>query len=305
MYAGTFDYYRARSLADARQLLAAHPGAKLLAGGHSLVPLLKLRLAAPPAVVDIGRVPELRGITQSGDVIRIGALTTHAELAASTELRGAAEALSEAAAVVGDPAVRNRGTIGGNVAHADPASDLPTVLVALGARMIAAGEQGERTIDADQFFTGIMTTALADGEILVAIEVPVAGRGQGSAYEKFPHPASRYAVVGAAAQVTIQNGTCTAARVAVGGPLPNARRASAVERALIGKPASPETIAAAARLVGRGPRRRRHRRSLRLRRIPRGDGADLRQRALQKPSSARPPARDRSRLRFAGSRVRD
>ncbi len=249
MYAGTFDYYRARSLADARELLAAHPGAKLLAGGHSLVPLLKLRLAAPPAVVDIGRVPELRGITRSGDVIRIGALTTHAELAASTELRAAAEALSEAAAVVGDPAVRNRGTIGGNVAHADPASDLPTVLVALGGRMIAAGDQGERIIDADQFFTGIMTTALADEEILVAIEVPVAGRGQGSAYEKFPHPASRYAVVGAAAQVTILNGTCTAARVAVGGPLPNARRASAVEQALTGKPASPETIAAAARLV--------------------------------------------------------
>ena len=115
--------------------------------------------------------------------------------------------------------------------------------------MIAAGEQGERTIDAEQFFTGIMTTALADAEILVAIDVPVAGPGQGSAYEKFAHPASRYAVVGAAAQVTIQDGACTAARVAVGGPLPHARRASAVERALIGKPASPETIAAGARLV--------------------------------------------------------
>jgi carbon-monoxide dehydrogenase medium subunit len=249
MYAAAFDYYRARSLADARQLLAAHPGAKLLAGGHSLLPLLKLRLAAPPAVVDIGRVPELRGITQSGNVIRLGALTTHAELADSRELRAGAEALSEAAAVVGDPAVRNRGTIGGNVAHADPASDLPTVLVALGGRMIAAGEQGERTIDADQFFTGIMTTALAEDEILVAIEVPVAGAGQGSAYEKFAHPASRYAVIGAAAQVTILNGICTAARVAVGGPVPNARRASAVEQALVGKPANAETIETAARLV--------------------------------------------------------
>jgi carbon-monoxide dehydrogenase medium subunit len=246
MYAARFDYYRARSLADARQLLAAHPGAKLLAGGHSLLPLMKLRLAAPAAVVDIGRVPELRGITRSGDVVRVGALTTHAELAASADLRGAAAALSEAAAVVGDPAVRNRGTIGGNVAHADPASDLPTVLVALGARMIAAGEQGERTIDADQFFTGIMTTALADDEILVAIDVPVAGAGQGSAYEKFSHPASRYAVVGAAALVTIQNGTCTAARVALGGLLPNARRAAAIERALVGQAPGAETIAAAA-----------------------------------------------------------
>lgn len=249
MYAGTFDYYRARSLADARQLLAAHPGAKVLAGGHSLVPLLKLRLAAPPAVVDIGRVPELRGITRAGDAIRIGALTTHAELAASSELRGAAAALAEAAAVVGDPAVRNRGTIGGNVAHADPASDLPTVLVALGARMIVAGAQGERTIDADQFFTGIMTTALGDDEILQAIDVPAAARGQGSAYEKFAHPASRYAVVGAAALLTIQKGICTAARVALGGLLPHARRAPSVERALIGKPSNAETIAAAAELA--------------------------------------------------------
>jgi carbon-monoxide dehydrogenase medium subunit len=249
MYAATFDYYRARSLADARQLLAAHPGAKVLAGGHSLVPLLKLRLAAPSAVVDIGRVPELRGITRSGDAIRIGALTTHAELAASSDLRGAAAALAEAAAVVGDPAVRNRGTIGGNVAHADPASDLPTVLVALGARLIVAGAQGERTIDADQFFTGIMTTALGDGEILQAIDVPAASRGQGSAYEKFAHPASRYAVVGAAALLTIQNDTCTAARVALGGLLPHARRAPSVERALIGKPSNAETIAAAAELA--------------------------------------------------------
>lgn len=249
MYAASFDYYRARSLADAQQLIAAHPGAKLLAGGHSLLPLMKLRLAAPPAVVDIGRVPELRGITRSGDVIRIGALTTHADLAASTELGGAAKALAEAAAAVGDPAVRNRGTIGGNIAHADPASDLPIVLVALAARMIAAGANGERTIDADQFFTGIMTTALADGEILVAIDVPIAGRGQGSAYEKFAHPASRYAVVGAAALLTIENDAFSAARVALGGLLPNARRASAVERALIGKPSSAETIAAAARLA--------------------------------------------------------
>lgn len=249
MYAGNFDYYRARSLAEAQQLLAAHPGAKLLAGGHSLVPLLKLRLAAPPAVVDIGRIQELRGITRSGERMRIGALTTHAELAASPELRAAASALAEAAAVVGDPAVRNRGTIGGNVAHADPASDLPTVLVALSARMIIAGAQGERTIEADQFFTGIMTTALADGEILVAIDVPVARPGQASAYEKFAHPASRYAVVGAATLMTIQNDTCTAAQVALGGLLPNARRAPTVERALAGKPASAETIAAAAQQV--------------------------------------------------------
>jgi carbon-monoxide dehydrogenase medium subunit len=246
MYAPSFDYYRARSVADAHQLLAAHPGAKLLAGGHSLLPLLKLRLAAPPALVDIGRIPELRGISRQGDWIRIGALTTHAELAGSADLRDAAAALADAAAVVGDPAVRNRGTIGGNIAHADPASDLPTVLVALDARMIAAGTGGERTIPADQFFTGIMTTALSEDEILVAVHVPASARGQGSAYEKFAHPASRYAVVGAAAWVAVTNGTCIAARIALGGLLPNARRSSGAERALIGKALTEETIAAAA-----------------------------------------------------------
>ena len=245
MYAPHFDYYRASSVAEAQKLMAAHPDAKLLAGGHSLVPLLKLRLAAPSAVIDIGRVAELRGIARQGDHVRIGALTTHAELAASADLRAAAPALADAAAMVGDPAVRNRGTIGGNVAHADPASDLPTVLVALDARMICRGPKGERVISADDFFTGIMTTALTDDEILTAVQVPASVRGQGSAYEKFSHPASRYAVLGAAALVTVKDGNFAAARVAIGALLPNARRTAAVEKALAGKPATGETIAAA------------------------------------------------------------
>ena len=249
MYSANFDYYRARSLADAQALMTAHPGAKLLAGGHSLVPLLKLRLAAPTAIVDIGRIPELRGIGRQGDHVHIGALTTHADLAASPDLRRAAAALAEAAGMVGDPAVRNRGTIGGNVAHADPASDLPTVLVALDARMIATGPRGERAIPAEEFFTGIMTTALREDEILTGVRFPAAGPGQGSAYEKFSHPASRYAVLGAAALITMQGGTCTAARIALGGLLPNARRAVAVEKALIGKPATDASIAAASRQV--------------------------------------------------------
>jgi carbon-monoxide dehydrogenase medium subunit len=249
MFAPDFDYYRARSLDDARTLMAAHPGAKLLAGGHSLVPLLKLRLSAPSAVIDIGRIAELKGISRNGNDFRIGALTTHAELAASSDLRASALALAEAAAGVGDPAVRNRGTIGGNIAHADPASDLPTVLVALGARMIAVGAKGERVIPAEAFFTGIMATALADDEILVAVQVPACGAGQGSAYEKFSHPASRYAVIGAAACVTVKDGTCTAASVALGGLLPSARRVTSVEQALAGKPASDSTIAAAAGAV--------------------------------------------------------
>src|SRR5688572_7388145 len=245
MYATTFDYHRATSIGDVHQLLQRHPGAKLLAGGHSLVPLLKLRLAAPSAVVDIGRIQELRGVAQEGNAIRIGALTTHAELAASPELKKSAAALAEAAATVGDPAVRNRGTIGGNIAHADPASDLPTVLLALDARMAASGPGGERTIPAEEFFTGIMTTALAEDEILTAIEVPASSPGQGSAYEKFAHPASRYAVLGVAACITVANGTCSAARIALGGLLPNARRALAAERALTGKPMTDETMSAA------------------------------------------------------------
>lgn len=245
MYAPSFDYFRATSIADAHRLLAANPGAKLLAGGHSLVPLLKLRLASPPALVDIGRIPELRGIARAGDAIRIGALTTHAELASSAELRTAAAALADAASSVGDPAVRNRGTIGGNVAHADPASDLPTVLVALDASIIVAGTKGERRIPADQFFTGIMSTALGDDEILVNVEVPVASRNQGSAYEKFPHPASRYAVVGVAAWVSVEKGTISAARIAIGGLLPNARRATAVEKALVGQGVGEEAVGSA------------------------------------------------------------
>jgi aerobic carbon-monoxide dehydrogenase medium subunit len=248
VYAADFDYHRARSLGEAQQLLAAHPDAKVLAGGHSLIPLMKLRLASPAAIIDIGRIAELRGIAAEGSAVRIGSLTTHAELAASADLRRAAPALAEAAALVGDPAVRNRGTIGGNIAHADPASDLPTVLVALAAQVVAVGPGGERRIEARDFFTGIFATTLASDEIIAAVVVPAAGRGMGSAYVKFAHPASRYAVVGVAASVTLSGGTCSAAAVALGGLVPFARRAAAVERALVGqRPDDPAIAAAAAR----------------------------------------------------------
>jgi carbon-monoxide dehydrogenase medium subunit len=162
----------------------------------------------------------------------------------------AAPALAEAAGMIGDPAVRSRGTIGGNIAHADPASDLPTVLVALDARIVVVGPSGERTIVADGFFTGIMTTTLADNEVVTAIVVPVAARGQGSAYVKFSHPASRYAVIGVAASLTVANNQCSAARVALGGLLPHARRAAAVEKALGGKGLDAAAIAAAAGQAG-------------------------------------------------------
>jgi aerobic carbon-monoxide dehydrogenase medium subunit len=250
MYAENFAYHRAGSLAEAHRLLAEHPGAKLLAGGHSLIPLLKLRLAAPPALIDIGRVPELRGIEAAGGTIRIGALSTHAELAGSPEVRDGAPALAEAAGLVGDPAVRNRGTIGGNIAHADPASDLPAALVALDAQVVAIGPNGERTVPAVEFFTGLMTTALAEDELVAAVLVPVSAAGWGSAYVKFAHPASRYAVIGVAAAVRMADGTCQEARIALGGLVPNPRRAPAVEEALTGTPADQPATAAAAGRVG-------------------------------------------------------
>ena len=250
MYSANFDYHRAKSLSDVQRLLASNPGAKLLAGGHSLIPLMKLRLASPSAVVDIGRIPELRGISKSGDGIRIGSLTTHAEIAASADVQKSAAALAEAAGLVGDPAVRSRGTIGGNVAHADPASDLPTVLVALDAKIVAIGPKGERTISADGFFTGIMSTTLADDEVITAIVVPALAKEQGSAYVKFSHPASRYAVIGVAASVTSSGGTCSAARVALGGLVPHATRANAVEKALVGGGLDTTAIGTAAAKVG-------------------------------------------------------
>ena len=249
MYPAEFDYYRAGSAAEASHLLQKHPGAKLLAGGHSLIPLLKLRLSAPPALIDIGRIADLKGVTVADGTVRIGALTTHAALAASDVLRTHCPILAEAARQVGDPAVRNRGTIGGNVAHADPASDLPTVLSALGARFTVTGPAGTRAIDAAGFFTGMMATALGEHDLLTAIEVPAKTEFQGMAYVKFTHPASRYAVIGVAASVTVSGGTCAAAAVAVGGLVPQPTRASSVERALIGQGVSAGRIAEAASRV--------------------------------------------------------
>src|SRR5689334_2006565 len=251
MYSPQFDYYRAKSVQEAGTLLEQHPGAKLLAGGHTLIPLMKLRLATPSAVIDIGRIGELKGIDAKGGIVRIGALTTHAELAASAVLREQCPALAEAAGHIGDPAVRNRGTIGGNVAHADPASDLPTVLTALGARFVISSGGQSKTTDAGAFFTGLMTTTLDESDLLVAVEVPVKQAGQGQAYVKFSHPASRYAVIGVATVVSASGGKCTAAAVALGGLTPRALRSAAVEKAITGQTLAPNTIGNAAAQVTR------------------------------------------------------
>jgi carbon-monoxide dehydrogenase medium subunit len=249
MYPSSFDYFRAASIEDAQHLLQQHPSAKLLAGGHSLIPLLKLRLASPAALIDIGHIAELKGIVARGGVIRIGAVTTHAELAASQTLNARCPMLAEAAAQIGDQQVRNCGTIGGNIAHADPASDLPTVLSALDARLISVGTSGERTIAVDDFFRGMMVTALGEHDILKAVEIAPRTAGEGMAYMKFVHPASRYAVVGAAAVVGVKDGVCTRARVSIGGLTVVATRAHAVETALAGARLSAETIGKASERV--------------------------------------------------------
>ena len=249
MFPSQFDYHRAASVAEAVELLSNNEGAKLLAGGHSLLPMMKLRVASPPTLVDIGHIADLKGVSADGDGVRIGALTTHAEIAGSALVQQRAPVLAEAASRVGDPAVRNRGTIGGNVSHADPQSDLPTVLTALGATINATGPGGERSIAAADFFTGLLENALEDNEVLTSVSVPGVASGSGTAYVKFSHPASRYSVVGAAAVVSVSGGTCSSASVVVGGVESTPTRASSVEAALAGSATGGDALAAAASAV--------------------------------------------------------
>ena len=250
MFPAQITYHRAGSVAEAVQLLSNNEGAKLLAGGHSLLPLMKLRLAAPAVLVDIGRIEALKGVSVSGGGITIGALTTHAEIASSDLVQQHAPVLAEAAALVGDPAVRNRGTIGGSVSHADPASDQPTVLTALGATFNVTGPGGDRSIAAADFATGLLENALAENEVLTSISVPSVPSGAGSAYVKFPHPASRYAVVGAAAVLAVSGGACSSASVVVGGVETTPARAASVEAALAGSDLGAAALDAAAAAVG-------------------------------------------------------
>ena len=273
MYAPEFDYHRAGSVAEAIQLLGSHQDAKLLAGGQSLIPLMKLRLARPAVLVDIGRLADLKGISVNGDTIHIGGLTTHHEIASSPQINSANPMLTEVAAGIGDQAVRNRGTIGGNLAHADPASDWGTVLTALNASIDIQGPSGSRSVAPEDFFQGAFTTALAENEVVTGVNVPVLTvhdhghehehghdhgehehghdhssrdiHGQVGEYAKMAHPASFYAVVGGAVVVTVADQRCTAARVAVGGLVPSPLRARSVENALVGKELTPENISAA------------------------------------------------------------
>ena len=250
MFAAEFEYRKAGSVAEAVQLLSENPEARLLAGGHSLIPLMRFRLARPELLVDIGGIASLRGISVSGDVITIGALTTHAEIAASPEVRQANGLLAEAAGGIGDPAVRNRGTIGGNLAHADPASDWATVLTALGGTAIIQGPAGGRSVAVADFVADAFVTALAENEVITAVSVPTLAANQRAEYAKMAHPASFYAVVGGAVVVTMDGERCTAASVAVGGLTPRPVKAPAVEAALTGATLTVDSIAAATANLG-------------------------------------------------------
>ena len=232
MIPAAFEYYRATSVDDALRLLEAHGGdAKLLAGGHSLIPMMKLRLATPAVLIDIGAIPQLDGIAVSGNRITIGALTRHATLADSDELRRAAPALWDAANALGDPQVRNRGTIGGASAHGDPSADYPAVLQALDATFTLTGKGGARDVKAADFFQGMFETALQPNEVLTHIALDAAPN---SAYAKFHHPASHYAVVGVAACLTMNGRSVGSARIAITGVGDAAFRARGVESALQG-----------------------------------------------------------------------
>jgi aerobic carbon-monoxide dehydrogenase medium subunit len=246
MYPENFAYYRPKTIAEASALLKKNRGARVLAGGHSLLPAMKFRLATPKALVDIGAIKGLCGIQMRGKTIWIGATTTHADVASSPIVRKSCPMLAETAGQIGDLQVRNRGTMGGSIAHADPAADYPTALVALGATVVARGPRGERKIPAGEFFVDLFTTALKPGEIVTAVVVPPTGKGQGASYAKHPHPASRYAVAGAAAVLEIKDGKVARASLVVGGVTPNPVRIAEAEVDLVGKKPDNAAIAAAA-----------------------------------------------------------
>jgi carbon-monoxide dehydrogenase medium subunit len=252
MIPSAFEYTRPSTLDEAVSALAqAGEDAKVLAGGQSLIPVLRLRLAAPTMLVDLGSLGDLRGVREEGGQLVIGAMTTHDELTRHRLIREHLPLLAETAATIGDRQVRHLGTLGGSLAHADPAGDLPTVVRALDGELVVAGPGGRRTVPAAEFFVDFLTTALAENEILAEVRLPKL-TGWGMHYEKFNRAAQAWAIVGVAAAVRRENGTIAEARVALASMGPTPVRASAVESALVGQPASAESYAAAAAHAGDG-----------------------------------------------------
>ena len=250
MISTAFEYQRATSVDDAIQKLQAASGhAKLVAGGHSLVPLMKLRLSEPAMLIDIARIPGLSGIREAGGQIEIGAATVHTDVAASALLREQCPAIADTAGEIGDPQVRNRGTLGGSLAHSDPSADYPAVMLALDATILLKGPQGARTVKADAFFQDLFTVDLAADEIIVGVQfAPI----KTAAYAKLHQRASHYAIVGVAAALDVKGGVIQSARIGLTGAGSHATRLTNVEQALGGKPLSAATIEAAAALAGVG-----------------------------------------------------
>jgi len=254
MIPAQFEYVAPKTLEDALRLVERHGDeAKILAGGHSLLPLMKLRLAQPRYVIDIGRLRNMNYIREENGRVAIGALTTHSEIESSTLLRAKCPLLPETAGVIGDVQVRNRGTLGGSLAHADPAADYPAAALALEVEIIAASTAGTRTIPVCEFFLDMLTTALRPGEILSQVRVAPLAPRTGTAYEKLHQPASGFAIVGIAARLKLGNGeTIEDAAIGVTGLGPKAFRAAAVENSLRGKKASEKLFAEAARHAAEG-----------------------------------------------------
>ncbi len=242
-----FDYHAPTSVGDAIALLGRlGQDAKILAGGHSLLPMMKLRFAQPAHLIDINRIPELRGITEDGADVVIGAMTVENELIKSPVLQAKVPLLAEAPKMIADPQVRNRGTIGGDIAHGDPGNDHPAISLALDATFVLEGPKGQRTVKASDFFLGTYVTALADDEMLVAIRVPAFAPGTGWAYEKLKRKTGDWATAGAAVVLRLDGGTVSHVRIGLTNVAPTAIRATAAEAALLGQPLSEATIAAAA-----------------------------------------------------------
>ena len=271
MYTPDFHYHKAGSVAEAIEMLGHHEDARLLAGGHSLLPLMRLRLARPATLIDIGGLDELRGIRVHDGHIHIGALTTHGEIARSHDVQHANPLVADVAGGIGDPQVRNRGTIGGNLAHADPASDWGTIITVMEGSVDVQGPNGSRTIAINDFFQGAFSTSVADDEIVTGVRVPSLVRqghghdhghghehdhghdhgaesinGEVGEYAKMSHPASFYPVIGGAVVINADGGRCVSARVAVGGLVPSPIRAPSVEAALAGQELTAQNIEAAA-----------------------------------------------------------
>lgn len=245
-----FAYHAPRSLPDVIALLSDHGDqAKLLAGGHSLLPMMKLRFAAPEHLIDLGHIKELRGIDMAGGEIRIGAMTTEREIVASAVLAEHLPLLVETARQIADPQVRSKGTIGGDVAHGDPGNDHPAVMLALDARFVLVGPGGERTVPARDFFLGTYATAIEPGEVMTQIRIAKPAAGSGSCYAKLKRKTGDYATAAAAVVLRMERGACAAVSIGLTNVAPTAIRAEAAEAALLGRTLDDATIAEAGRLA--------------------------------------------------------